>query len=101
VAIARSLELLPARPAALYVCGGGARNAWLMQRLQRQLPNLLVADTSALGLDPQWVEAVAFAWLARQNLLGLPGNLPSVTRARSAAVLGSRQIAGEKTITVC
>ncbi|HHJ13688.1 MAG TPA: hypothetical protein ENJ79_04830, partial [Gammaproteobacteria bacterium] len=92
---------LPGRPESLHVCGGGARNDWLMQRIGQHLPSLSVTDTSSLGLDPQWVEAAAFAWLARQNLLGLPGNLPSVTRARSAAVLGSREIAGEKTSIVC
>ncbi|HFD81133.1 MAG TPA: anhydro-N-acetylmuramic acid kinase [Gammaproteobacteria bacterium] len=101
VTIAQAVGQLPGRPETLHVCGGGARNDWLMQRIGQHLPSLSVTDTSSLGLDPQWVEAAAFAWLARQNLLGLPGNLPSVTRARSAAVLGSRQIAGEKTIPVC
>ena len=101
VAIAQAVRQLPSRPESLHVCGGGARNDWLMQRIGQHLPSLSVTDTSSLGLDPQWVEAAAFAWLARQNLLGLPGNLPSVTRARSAAVLGSREIAGEKKSIVC
>ncbi len=101
LSIAQAVRQLPGRPETLHVCGGGARNDWLMQRIGQHLPKLSVTDTSALGLDPQWVEAAAFAWLARQNLLGLPGNLPSVTRARSAAVLGSRQIASEKKIHVC
>jgi len=73
----------------LLVCGGGARNRQLMKRLQHHLPGVKVTDTSSEGLDPQRVEAIAFAWLARQTLLGRPGNLPSVTHARSATVLGS------------
>ena len=45
--------------------------------------------TDVVGIDPDWVEASAFAWLARQTLAGLPGNLPSVTGARRPVVLGA------------
>jgi len=48
-----------------------------------------VSNTASLGIEPQWVEACAFAWLARQRLDGKPGNLPSVTGASRAAVLGT------------
>ena len=72
----------------VYICGGGAHNGHLMRRLQQQLHPLPVADTSALGLPPDWVEAVAFAWLAHQTLEGSTGNLPSVTGARHGAILG-------------
>ncbi len=85
----------------LYVCGGGARNRFLMQRLRGHLPAIRVEDSSALGMDPQQVEALAFAWLARQTLLGRPGNLPSVTHARSATVLGCVHFAHEKPGSVC
>lgn len=72
----------------LAVCGGGAFNAHLMARLQALLPGLRVDTTEAHGLPPLQVEAAAFAWLARQALLGLPGNLPNATGARGARVLG-------------
>jgi anhydro-N-acetylmuramic acid kinase len=73
----------------LYVCGGGAHNGTFMQRISAHLPNLRVATTAALGIEPDWVEALAFAWLARQTLHHAPGNLPSVTGARGPRVLGA------------
>lgn len=73
----------------LLVCGGGVHNTRLMQRLQALLPGLPVESTARHGLDPDWVEAVAFAWLARQTLEGRPGNLPSVTGAGRPACLGA------------
>lgn len=73
----------------LAVCGGGALNTHLMQRLQNLLPSLQVQPTDALGLPAMQVEASAFAWLARQAIHGLPGNLQSVTGARGARVLGA------------
>lgn len=73
----------------VYVCGGGARNGALMQRLGARLPNLKVATTASLGIDPDWMEALAFAWLARQTLHHAPGNLPAVTGARGPRVLGA------------
>ena len=78
-------------PAArdVFVCGGGAHNTDLMKRLARNLPATDVATTSALGLDPDWVEATAFAWLAMRTLRGLTGNLPSVTGASREVVLGT------------
>jgi anhydro-N-acetylmuramic acid kinase len=70
------------------VCGGGVHNRELMQRLERRLGDRILESTAAHGLDPDWVEAMAFAWLARETLGGRPGNLPSVTGARGARVLG-------------
>ena len=72
----------------VYVCGGGALNDYLMTRLQAHLPRCKVETTASLGLDPTWVEAVAFAWLARQTLMGKTGNLPAVTGASKGVVLG-------------
>ena len=69
----------------LHVCGGGAHNGVLMQRIRAQLPGVKVATTAALGIDPDWVEALAFAWLARQTLHHAPGNLPAVTGAAGRA----------------
>ncbi len=77
--------------AALYVCGGGAANTRLLERLQARLAprRISVQTTAALGLHPDWVEAVAFAWLARQTLHGRPGNLPEATGARGTRILGA------------
>jgi len=70
------------------VCGGGARNGYLMQRLRAALPGCTVQASDDYGLDAGWVEAAAFAWLAMRTLAGLPGNLPGVTGASRLAVLG-------------
>ena len=70
-------------------CGGGVHNPALMQALAAELPEAVVESTAAHGLDPDHVEAMGFAWLARQTLLGLPGNLPAVTGARGPRVLGA------------
>lgn len=82
------LEHAPAVEQVL-VCGGGVHNNDLMQRLQRHLPGASVESTEAFGLHPDWVEAAAFAWLAKRRLDEKPGNLPAVTGATQAAVLGS------------
>ncbi|MEO8006034.1 MAG: anhydro-N-acetylmuramic acid kinase [Betaproteobacteria bacterium] len=73
----------------IYVCGGGAANPELMARLAMAFPKLVVKTTAALGIDPDWVEACAFAWLARQALLLRPGNLPAVTGAKGPRILGA------------
>jgi anhydro-N-acetylmuramic acid kinase len=73
----------------LYVCGGGAHNGLLMRRIGACLPGIRVMSTAALGVDPDWVEALAFAWLARQTMHHAPGNLPSVTGARGERILGA------------
>jgi anhydro-N-acetylmuramic acid kinase len=73
----------------LFVCGGGVHNSDLMRRLDAALPGTRIQSTASVGLDPDWVEAAAFAWLAMRNSKGLPGNLPSVTGARRSVVLGS------------
>jgi|SRR5690554_1147415 len=75
-------------PCEIYVCGGGARNVFLLEQLHTRLAPHPVATTTPLGIDPDWVEAAAFAWLAQQTLNSLPGNVPSVTGARASAVLG-------------
>jgi anhydro-N-acetylmuramic acid kinase len=73
----------------LLVCGGGALNAHLMQRLQALLPGVQVASTASRGLPPTQVEACAFAWLAQALVEGRPGNDPAVTGARGLRVLGA------------
>lgn len=74
--------------ASLYVCGGGAHNAALLEAIARQVAPSPVASTAALGLDPDYVEAVAFAWFARRTLEGLTSSAASVTGARGARILG-------------
>ncbi|MDR9436007.1 MAG: anhydro-N-acetylmuramic acid kinase [Thiohalophilus sp.] len=70
------------------ICGGGVHNRYLYQRLAELLTPARVASTAEAGIDPDWVEAAAFAWLAKQTLAGDPGNLPSVTGASHRVVLG-------------
>lgn len=73
----------------ILVCGGGVHNHFLMQRLQQLAePQFTVTSTDKYGVDPDWVEAMAFAWLARQTMQKKTGNLPSVTGAKQAVVLG-------------
>ncbi|MCX4028050.1 anhydro-N-acetylmuramic acid kinase [Endozoicomonas sp. SM1973] len=73
----------------LYLCGGGAFNEQLTCRIKQHLDSYQVTTTEKLGLNPAWVEAAAFAWLAKQTLAHLPGNLPSVTNASGARILGA------------
>ncbi len=89
VSVARAIERHAPSTARLLVCGGGARNARLLARLTGHLAPRVVEPTDAHGLPAEWVEAVAFAWLARETVAGRPGNLPSVTGARHPAVLGA------------
>ncbi len=70
-------------------CGGGVHNPALMRALADALPGIAVESTAAHGIDPDVVEALGFAWLARQTVLGRPGNLPSVTGAAGPRVLGA------------
>lgn len=73
----------------LLVCGGGVHNRLLLARIGARLPGVATESTAAHGLDPDFVEAMTFAWLARETLAGRPGNLPGVTGARGPRVLGA------------
>ncbi len=83
--------LLAAQPSTsrLIACGGGVHNPALMRALTATLPRISVESSTAHRLDPDLVEAMGFAWLARQTILGLPGNLPSVSGAKGPRVLGA------------
>jgi anhydro-N-acetylmuramic acid kinase len=72
----------------ILVCGGGIHNTYLMERIKHLMKDSVIESTQTLGIHPDFVEAIAFAWLARQTIKRLPGNLPSVTGARKAVVLG-------------
>jgi anhydro-N-acetylmuramic acid kinase len=86
-------DRLPGPTDEVYVCGGGVHNTDLLRRLRARLDDVPLATTIDLGLDPDWIEATAFAWLAHQTLSGHPGNLPSVTGAKRAVVLGGIYLA--------
>lgn len=87
--VALALQWLP-RPfqGSIFVCGGGVYNTHLMQRLSAHCQPHAVISCDQLGVPAEWIEAVAFAWLAKQTLEGKPGNLPDVTGAKQATVLG-------------
>lgn len=87
VSIARQLPQSP--DMTIFACGGGTRNGFLMRELRRTCSPLTLSTTADLGLDPQWVEPVAFAWLAKQTLDRRPGNLPEVTGASGERILGA------------
>ena len=72
----------------VYVCGGGSHNIRLMEQLAAQLAPAKLASTAVVGIDPDWVEAATFAWLASRTLNGLTGNSEVVTGAVGARVLG-------------
>ncbi|MBC8209535.1 MAG: anhydro-N-acetylmuramic acid kinase [Gammaproteobacteria bacterium] len=86
--ISQSIKMQDTIPDECFVCGGGAHNGFLLERLQHHLRSVKVDTTEKLGISPDWVEATAFAWLARQTMLFLPGNLPSVTNAKYSTILG-------------
>lgn len=96
VADAVHRDATPARE--ILVCGGGVHNPILMTALATALAPREVVSTATLGIDPDYLEAMGFAWLARQRILGLPGNLPSVTGASGLRVLGSVHRAPERPI---
>ena len=91
--VARALDRWAPDTAEVFVCGGGARNRALLDSLARALPGKAVDTTSSVGLDPDWVEATAFAWLAARTLARRPGSLASVTGAARDSVLGGIYIA--------
>jgi anhydro-N-acetylmuramic acid kinase len=73
----------------IWLCGGGALNSDLITRIKAHLPLFEVATTATLGIPPAWVEAVAFAWLARERLMLSAAGIPSVTGASASGMLGS------------
>ncbi|MFO7580404.1 MAG: anhydro-N-acetylmuramic acid kinase [Nitrosomonas halophila] len=73
----------------IYLCGGGAHNGALVDQLRQGLPASDIKLTNALGIDADWVEACAFAWLAQRAIERAPGNLPDVTGANESRILGA------------
>lgn len=87
--VARDLERHAPQTTALFVCGGGARNAHLMSGLAQRLPRVRVSKTDELGVPVDQVEGAAFAWLAHRFVERQPGNLADVTGARGPRLLGA------------
>ena len=82
-------SIRPQRPGDVLVCGGGVHNRYLLDRLRALLPETLVRSTADLGLDPDSIEAVLFAWLARERLAERPLNTRSITGAGTSVLLGT------------
>ncbi|GGK15666.1 anhydro-N-acetylmuramic acid kinase [Luteimonas terricola] len=87
--VADALHTQQPGTARVIACGGGVHNETLMAALAAELPDMRVETTAAHGLDPDAIEAMAFAWLARETLAGRPGNLASVTGAAGPRILGA------------
>ncbi len=75
-------------PDRVIICGGGAHNTYLMARLRTHLTPIIVEPSTRHGIAPDWVEATAFAWLAKQTREAKTGNIPSVTGAKHPIILG-------------
>jgi anhydro-N-acetylmuramic acid kinase len=86
--IADAIHTVAPNTQRILVCGGGVHNTLLMQRLEANIDSGSVESTAVLGVDPDWVEAMAFAWLAQCFVENIPSNLPNVTGADRPVVLG-------------
>lgn len=87
--IAQAIRQHCAGAKEIYLCGGGAHNQTLRNRLGVLLADCSIQTTGALGIDGDYMEAIAFAWMAQQTLLGKPANLPQVTGAKHPCILGA------------
>lgn len=84
--VADALKSAPT--AKVFLCGGGCRNTFLLERLAALMPEQALETTAQLGVAPEAVEGAAFAWLAKRAMEGLPGNAPASTGAQGPRVLG-------------
>jgi anhydro-N-acetylmuramic acid kinase len=87
--IASAVKQYCGRPDEIYLCGGGANNQALLHRLQQLLHPVKIKLSDELGIGLDWVEAAAFAWLARQTMHQSTASLPEVTGAKGARILGA------------
>lgn len=88
ISIMQAIEHYSPKNCEIIICGGGIHNKYLLEQLQHYCGNHTLHSSLELGINPDWIEAIAFAWLAKQTWHGKPGNLPSVTGAKAPAVLG-------------
>ena len=86
--IADSVEVWCPQSEKILLCGGGSENKFLIQQLKKVLEGKTIQKTDDYGVPTTWMEAMAFAWLAKQNIDNKPGNIPSVTGADKAVKLG-------------
>ena len=87
--IAHSIQEFCLGAEEIYLCGGGAHNQGIIEGLNKALPQCNIKLTDVLGIGVDWLEAIAFAWLARQTIEGEKGNLPEATGALHACILGA------------
>ncbi len=88
ITIAQAIQREAAGCARVIVCGGGVHNPTLIEKIAAKLGDIPIESSAIHNMDPDHIEAMAFAWLARQTMLGLPGNIPEVTGASGPRVLG-------------
>jgi len=93
ITIVEAIKQHAANAKSVIVCGGGVHNTALMFRLQMLLEDVQVSSSEDHGIDPDYMEAIGFAWLAKQTLQQQPGNLPTVTGAQRAVILGGIYLA--------
>lgn len=86
--IVQQIRLIQPVAEEVYICGGGAKNRFLARQIAKR-SKLPVCTTTALGIDPQWIEAAAFGWMAERTLRQLPSTLPAVTGAKRATIAGT------------
>lgn len=89
ISISQGIEQWGYKEGALFLCGGGARNIYLVERIQHHLLNIQIGLTDHLGIPADMVEACAFAWLAYRTMNNLEGNLTNATGAKGPRVLGA------------
>lgn len=90
--VATAIEKISADQGTIFVCGGGTHNSYLMQQIQAALPRHKIESSAVLGVPPDWVEAAGFAWLGYCYRHNINSNLPSVTGASQATVLGEQYL---------
>ncbi|HQQ74711.1 MAG TPA: anhydro-N-acetylmuramic acid kinase [Pseudomonadales bacterium] len=86
--IALAISNLPVKIDRALLCGGGSHNSLLRERISTLLMNIKTGSTSDVGIEADWMEAMAFAWLAKQRMENKPGNVPAVTGASRLCILG-------------
>nr|WP_299183521.1 anhydro-N-acetylmuramic acid kinase [uncultured Neptuniibacter sp.] len=82
-------QFVPSQQFELFVCGGGSNNRFMLERLRLLMPQIKISTSDKLGIEADWMEAAAFAWLAKRCLDGESGNVPDVTGASHERILGS------------
>lgn len=92
--IIHSIKNLAFAPTQIFICGGGAHNSKLLQTLNQLLPEISIQSTAAINIDPDFIEAIMFAWFAKKNLHNIPLDLGQITGSKRATVLGAIYPAG-------